>query len=302
MDFRTKEKHLNGSYRIEYVLCNEFAVYLNSLKEIDIVAGFSNLRAAENIKLNEMELYYEQGSSSRKVAHLFFKTQDGLIQRLIIKIKEDDIKKAVAITDKIVSSILDMICLLKQTPLKVRQIEIYQSETKELLLRYVTFPYTSIVDLEGKDILMAVNIPRELTPCLRLFREAINSTSPHYRLLCLYRVREGLKKIQSLNAKKLKDQGIKFEKKSLKIPENDLTKQYFPGLIGKNYNEFFEHVYKEYRNSIAHLSCDNYENMMLDPASVRTDHRIDYTNALLIMTIRHMIELEWRFMKEYGLS
>jgi hypothetical protein len=299
-----KYKTPNGSFRIEYILCNEFIVYLDNIEAIDTVNGFSNLKLAGNLsKTSKFELfYYRKGESLTKNIYLMFKTQEGLIQRLIIEIKNEKIDEAIKIANSLISGILDIISFQKEIPLKVRQIEIYQLETEVLLRRYVTIPYFVTVDLEEKDIIMAADIPKVLEPCLRLFREAINSTSPHYRLLCLYRVKEGLKLIQDSNAQKMKERGAKIKRTSLKVPKNNLTCHYFPNMIGKSVNVFFDHVYQNYRNQIAHLKNGNYENMLLDPADVRTDHRIDYINAILIIIIRQMIENEWNFMKEQGLK
>jgi RIO-like serine/threonine protein kinase len=55
---------------------------------------------------------------------------------------------------------------------------------------------------------------------------------------------------------------------------------------------FLEHVEKEYRLGIAHGNLDEYFNVVLDPADVRIDHRIDFTNAVLAPVIAEMIRDE----------
>jgi hypothetical protein len=61
-------------------------------------------------------------------------------------------------------------------------------------------------------------------------------------------------------------------------------------------------VRAEYRLAVAHSNLNEYFNLVLDPANVRTDHRIDFTNAVLILVVAEMIQDEIDFMARYGLS
>jgi len=300
VDFQRHDKCqiLRSPFRIEYVLCNGFEIYLNDLGAVDPASGFSNLRVTPKLSTVELKLHYIcDGESSKKISQMSLKTKDGLVQRLVIIVPEDDISIAIKRSNLFVSGILDSICFRKQIPLDICSIEIFQQDTGELLRRYVTLPYFSDVYLDEADMLIASKTPKVIIPCLRLFREAINSTSPHYRLLCLYRAKEGLEIIQAANAKKLEESGIVFKRQDRRIPNIKLTKEYFPKLIGKRFNAFFDYVYAKCRIPIAHLKWDDLENMLLDPTDVRTDHRIDYTNALLILIVKQMIQDEWEFIK-----
>ena len=55
---------------------------------------------------------------------------------------------------------------------------------------------------------------------------------------------------------------------------------------------FLDHVRSEYRLAIAYGNLDDYFKLVLDPADVRTDHRIDFTNAALLPVVAEMIRDE----------
>ena len=52
------------------------------------------------------------------------------------------------------------------------------------------------------------------------------------RLLCLFRISERLREIQTENVMKLK-QDLSFKRPSITIPDNDLTRIFFKRFIGK---------------------------------------------------------------------
>ena len=77
------------------------------------------------------------------------------------------------------------------------------------------------------------------------------------------------------------------------MPANDLTQQfYFPQFVGKKVGAFLDHVRSEYRLAITHGNLDEYFKLVLDPADVRIDHRIDFTNAALLPVVAEMIRDE----------
>jgi len=188
---------------------------------------------------------------------------------------------------------------------QIRNVIVYEanSDSGEAKRVYFTIPYC-LVDLEDEaDILTSQNMPNKLRPLLRLFREAINSTSPHYRLLCLYRIKEGLDgKIKGDNTRIVKSRGITPRRKPVLVPDNRTTRHYFPHLLGKPVSDFLEYVNTNYRISIAHLNLDEYEKMLLDPAFSKTNHEIEVVNSTLVTIVTEMIKNEWEFMKEHNMT
>jgi hypothetical protein len=144
-------------------------------------------------------------------------------------------------------------------------------------------------------------------PCLTIYREAINSANPYYRLLCLYRVGERLREIQNENGKKLaRIPG--FSKKPTIISDTELTRTYFSSYVGKKLNVYLDnHVREVYRNNIAHLSMnkgsfDANGNMLLPAADNKIDTTIEATNAVLISVINDAIKEEIITMKKYNIA
>ncbi len=83
--------------------------------------------------------------------------------------------------------------------------------------------------------------------------------------------------------------------------DNLVMKQYFPTFIGKKVGAFLDHVRDKYRLNIAHANMDEYFKLALDPANVRTDHRIDYTDAALMPIMSEMIRDEIGLMRRLGI-
>lgn len=300
------EGELRGPYRIEFVLAHEFLLHLaeHELSQIKIEEGYSNLFTRKLAKLKSLVLHYQRpDSTDRREAEATFKTtKEGRVQRFAITIPEEDIDAALRVASQFTAALLDSICFRRQVPLQVRHIEIFTVNSNRLRRRYMTMPFVSEVDLEEPDLLLAPTMPKGLVPALRLFREAISSSKPHYRLLCFYRAWEGaLRKLQSENNKAMKSRGIIPKRPKRKIPNIDLTQEYFPDLIGKTFTVFLDHVREQYRIPVAHLTFDEFDRMVLDPAYTKSDHRIDFTNAALQPIIRQMIQDEWDLMKNHGL-
>jgi len=304
-----KYERKGGSFRVEFVLCSEFFIHYSAseLENVDFDQGVSNLRIGPSLKKEEKKLtiesQYSVDGGSKKIAALTFKTDENdYIQRLIIQVPEETINKAVLHSVELISSILDVVSINKQTPLQIRHIEVYDSESGDYLRRYMTIPYINDKYLDNRDFLLLNRTPKLLKPMLRLYREAINSSNPHYRLLCLYRINEKLNDLKAKNCKEIIAKGKKPKRKRFLIPRNELTLQFFPDFIGKSLNKFIGYVNKEYRINIAHLNWDNFFRLILDPTKVKILHEVDATNAVLEGMTRQSIEDELRLMQEHKLA
>ena len=288
-------KEPTGPFRIEYVLCSDFMIYLDDLKPFNPAAGFSNVKLAGQISRKNLVVipYYNATDKTKRFdANVTLETdaKDGYLQRLVVTNLPQNLDDAIAVANYCVSSILDSISFRKQTPLQIRNVGVYDAKSGDGLRLYFTIPYF-LVDLEEEaDILTSQNMPSKLRPLLRLFREAINSTSPHYRLLCLYRIKEGLDKIAGDNTQIVRSKGTDPHRQRVLVPDNQTTRSFFPDLIGRGVGEFINYVYRNYRIPIAHFNLDEYEKMLLDPAHSKTNHEIDTVNSVLVKVITEMIK------------
>jgi len=138
---------------------------------------------------------------------------------------------------------------------------------------------------------------------LRLFREAVNSTNPYYRLLCFFRIGEGLRKtIRFTNNQKAKELESARKRPKQKIPENEFTKRAFSNWIGKPMESYLDHVEHNFRKYIAHLIIDESLNWVPDPGTANHAYETDKVNCMLISIIRQLIVDEWTFMRENGID
>jgi hypothetical protein len=135
-----------------------------------------------------------------------------------------------------------------------------------------------------------------------MYREGLNSSKPHYRLLCFYRVHEGLLALQHRNTQSLRVRGLTPKRTVRRVPSNDLTKKFFPTLVGKKLGEFFDYVRERYRVPIAHLETVDLEKIILDPANVRIEHVVDATNAVLEVVLAQLVTDEWELMDQHELG
>lgn len=290
----------SGPYRIEYILCNEFRIYSNT-KLIPQREGFSEIRLKEFE--TKIRCYLKENESKTIEVILKYKTNDSTLERLVIEPPCKKLEESIEIANLCSSQIFDSICFSKKSPLQIRSIEIFQASTGKFVGKYANVDYLE-VDLEEDSIFASFNMARELHPCLRLFREAINSTNPHYRLLCLYRIREYVDTLHKRNMEILKARGeLDLRVEPVLVPDDPLSQRFIPQFINKDVTEFFNYVYTNYRIPIAHAnpSLDDYQNLILDPAFSKTDHKVQLVNYIFIQIMPKWMEREQRFMLKHKL-
>jgi hypothetical protein len=297
-------RHAIGPYRIEFVLGSEFLLYRFDLETIDLEKGYSNLELGESItKLESISLHYiNTESGEEKDASLTLKTDGTYIKRFVVGMPEDKIDVALRFSEQILYSILDVLSFQKRVPIQIRQIEIFHEPSGDLIRKYITVPYTVNKRIEENDFILAQKVPESMRSILRLYREAINSSNPYHRFLCLYRIREGLQKMQARNSEKIKTEGSMPKRTQLIVPDNDLTKKYFPTYVGKKVNNFLDYVRNEFRDVIAHFEFNDRGRLILDPGEVRSVHRIDCANVVVEEIMRQSIIDELNLMGKHNLG
>jgi hypothetical protein len=302
MSVNSSDEVPRGPFRIEYTLGTEFVLCESELPSLRLEEGYSYLKTAQEFDRFDLSLKYIDTTypEGLKEATLRFGTANQVLQKLIIETPESNFEKAIRHTGQLVADILDAISFLKRLPLSVRSIEVHSNGGK-FCRQYRTYSY-SPRELTPENIDQAATIPASIKPALRLFREGMSSTRPPYRLLCLYRVREIITKVRQENDKKVLADTIKRDRPSRLLMDNNLTRQYFPTYVGKKVGAFLDHVRSKFRLAIAHGELDEISRLILDPADVRIDHRIDFTNAALEPVIAEMIEDEIAFMARHGLD
>lgn len=294
-----------GPLRVEFILGSEFLLYQSDIKDIDVDQGYSNLQLGESItQATPIRLCYERTDQPGDIrnATLTFKIDHARIQRFVVEMPEDNPHEATRLAEKLVNSILEVLSFRKRVPLKIIKVEIFHAPSDQLLTAYVTLPFTTDKYIIEEDLLLSTRIPNSIQPLLCLYREAVNSSNPYHRLLCLYRISEGLNKVRGENSRQVRTQGMKPSRRRLTVPDNDLTKRNFPSLVGKRYGAFVDYVRDQYRVNLAHLNLDDYDRMLLAPGEVQVAHRIDYVNVVLDQMMRESMIDELKLMEDHHLQ
>jgi hypothetical protein len=291
-----------GPFRIEYVLGTEFVIHADELSSFRFEDGYSHLAMTPDLARLKVTLQYFDTNlpGVRKEVTLTLQGSNAIVQRLIVETPEVDLSNAIRHTGQIVADLLDAVSFVKRVPISIRHIEVH-AIGKKYQRRYVTLPYGPR-QLTADNLTAATTVPPRLKATLRLFREGLNASKPHYRLLCFYRVREVVELVRHENDRDLLAHGIKPDRPTRVLPDNELTRCYFPTYLGKKVGAFLDHVRSAYRLAVAHGNLDEYFKLVLDPANVSIDHRIDFTNAVLMSVVAEMIQDEIDLMTRHGLS
>jgi hypothetical protein len=289
-------------FSVEYVLLNPFSVFDDRANVEKSGVRHTGLTIAEGCADKWIEYFYTADkSTNRKTARISWQSSEGQVNRLIIELDEPE-TIVLSYADVLMAGVLDYICFAKEIPLSIQHIEIFESKTHDLLQLWIVVPYLQKVQLNSQLLFGAANVPNRLVPLLRLFREAVNSTNPYYRLLCLYRIGEGLKTVKSQNNQAIQSLTSPRTRPKQRIPENEFTKEYFRNWIGKSMHEYLDHVERNFRKYIAHLIIDESLKFSPDPGSTKHAVDTDKVNGMLISIIRQLIYDEWSFMKENGID
>jgi len=299
----TTDSTPTGPFRIEYVLGTEFVIHENELPAFRFEDGYSHLVMTPELAGLELHILYRDTNSPdiQREATLTLQGSDAIIQKVVVKTSEIVLETALRHTGQIVADVLDTVSFLKRVPISVRHVEVH-AVGKKYLQRFLTFSYGPR-QLTADDLAKATTVPPRLKAAFRLFREGLNTSRPPYRLLCLYRVREVFEKeVRPKNNQDVQARGMKPDRPRRVLPDNELTRYYFPTYVGKRVGAFLDHVRTAYRLDVAHSNLDEYFKLVLDPAMVRVDHRIDFTNAVLMPVIAEMIQDEIDFMMRHNLS
>lgn len=281
-----------GPFRLEYVLGSEFAIYQDTLPINNFEAGYSHFLLATKLGGATMSLKYSDTKTPDVIrdAKMTFNASGCVLKGFVVETDEPNLSTAIRHISQIIADFLDSLSLVTQLPISIHHIDV-AAPGRKFHRRYLTLPYSQHTLTEA-DLKEAQNFPPRLRGAIRLFREGVSSSRPPYRLLCLYRIREVIEKVRAETDREIVAHGGTSKRPVRILPANELTLFYFPQFVGKRVGAFLDYVRNEYRLAIAHGNLDDYFNLVLDPADVRIDHRIDFTNAALLPIVAEMIRDE----------
>lgn len=121
------------------------------------------------------------------------------------------------------------------------------------------------IGLLGRDKGMTPTPDIPSTPALRRllssYREGLSATNPFYRVLCFYKVIEGVKKQRDIRRVEKLAAGVKYRNPSEVIPPDDANfpisdpeeREVFAGHYGKKFTNVLDDMRGTFRNAVAHL-------------------------------------------------
>jgi hypothetical protein len=281
--------------KLSYNLCDHFELFRNDIDDEFTGLGYSNLFYNEE-KQFKLTVTYPNAKVGKSKAFISCeKNKDGRIRSFIIsfsiKMRIDD---AVKVGNSIMSDFFDKITFYYRIPIAHKCIDVYARDTKKLLRKYVTIPYTTPLTL-NLDVFKSQTIPGLFSPYITKFREGMNSISPLYRCLCYFSTYEGLQKIKGEITKSLKAKGKTVHRVRLIIEDSPFTREACPSYIGNKVDKFFQHyIQKQFRNSIAHM-FDNNSTSPIRPMAIEIIHTLDTANQVMSRYLPVIIQQEIDF-------
>jgi len=158
--------------------------------------------------------------------------------------------EANAIFSSRLSAFIDRISYLASIPIFVELTVVKDVATEAQSIFFVSPPREHVLKDGGETVHI------ELAPVYALYREAQNSVSPYYRVLCLFKIMEGLlgPLITILN-RRAKEAGVNIDTPKARVPDHPDFPQGLRSLVGQPVKTVFDSfMRKQFRDSMAHFN------------------------------------------------
>ena len=98
-------------------------------------------------------------------------------------------------------------------------------------------------------------VQSEMDPLYALYREAINSDSPHYKMLCLYKIMEGVFRTLRPNLRRMaRENKVALSNPSETVPADESFPDSLKPWIGKSITDFHgKMLTRQFRDAVAHF-------------------------------------------------
>jgi hypothetical protein len=181
------------------------------------------------------------------------------------------------------SAFLDHLAFAAHTPILSGMMEIFDEKNEANIVDMIG-PERSVVVTN-----ISVRLHQSLAPVYALYREFKNSQSAYYRLLCLFKIMEGilgpLRKEARLLAKKC---NLTLDLPKEVVPYHPHIAPDLQKLIGLPIKEFYDTiVYKQYRNLVSHFLVKEHSILKVSSAADRA--RFTEMTFLCDLCVRNLI-------------
>jgi hypothetical protein len=170
--------------------------------------------------------------------------------------------------------VMDHLSYLADAPLIVGTVLCIDIKNSITSVGY-TAPYRAVTVGAG-----VMSFPVELIPVYALYREAKNATSNFYRLLCYYKILEGIyNTLRPQVFAAARDRSVQLTREKEVVPEHSELRKFQPELIGRAIKDYFDNtLQKEFRDLVAHYILNS--GSLLNPSDPSAISR--FSNAILV--------------------
>jgi hypothetical protein len=165
-----------------------------------------------------------------------------------------------------IAAFLDHLSFLAQVPVYVGLVKAHDTKNE-----ITTF---AVIAPEREQTLNPgfQNLHGDLAPIYALYREFKNSESAYYRLLCLYKIMEGILGVLRAQAReKAKELGVQLGLPKERVPDHPDMPAHLRYLVGKTIRDFYDNtLQKNYRDAAAHFLVQDTKVLHVSSSVERT--------------------------------
>lgn len=198
---------------------------------------------------------------------------------------------ACEVFQRAVQPFLDNLSYALDVPVSIKQMLCVDKTSGARWISFVT-PYRDVQLTEWNR-----SIPDELMPVCALYREAKNSTSSYYRLLCYFKLLEGIYgKLRPAVFREAREKGVTIATRKELVPDHPELQKAFSELIGRPIKPLLDKELQQYRNAVAHAATDDGGWLVL--SDYATSSKYGGLLVLLELCCRVVIDTQEAYLRE----
>ncbi|MHB1302939.1 MAG: methylamine utilization protein MauJ [Acidiphilium sp.] len=176
----------------------------------------------------------------------------GELSIVTIRVRKTSLAEAASSFNATVTPLLDRLSFVANVPVRTGTLKIYDKRNEVQQITFVSPFRQAVVNNHFGEV------HSELEPVYALYREARNSESPYYQLLCFYKIIDGLSKLKGRTIRQARSRGIQLPAPNDIVPDHPDLAVDLRQHIGKSIKQFQDAVLtRRYRDAIAHFQLSD---------------------------------------------
>jgi hypothetical protein len=139
-----------------------------------------------------LSIYLHSGGN-RAVYYDLVSNQTGQLEYIEVKVETELPSDALILARRPLNALLDNFAVNSPMPLLIQRLDLVSPTDGTILLHELVLPFRGAISMGP---LGGIDERTPFMPYDAIFREAITATSPYYRLLCAYRIYDGVNEIR----------------------------------------------------------------------------------------------------------